>query len=297
MGCPLVEIPDKNETDFSIAQTIEDVKKADIAIFAGGLDADWEGEEKKNMPAVDGFNKGDRSKIELPRCQLETLKAMYETKTPVVFVLLAGSSISFEGLDDNVDAILTGFYPGQRGGDAVASVLFGDYNPGGRLPVTFYSSTDELGDFQQYDMAGGKGKTYRYYKGKALYPFGHGLSYTTFEYSDMKLDHSTIDGDDRFTVSAKIKNTGDRDGEEVVQLYVRDIESAKTMPIKQLRGFERIELKKGEQKEVFFELNAAKDLCYYNRLLQKYTVESGEFEIQIGASSSDIRLKGSITVR
>jgi beta-glucosidase len=222
---------------------------------------------------------------------------MYETGTPVVFVLLAGSSIAFDGLEEDVQAILMGWYPGQRGGDAVASVLFGDYNPAGRLPVTFYTSTEELADFRNYSMRAGKGFTYRYYKGKPLYPFGHGLSYTTFEYSNLAISKETIGNKDSFTVSVQIRNTGNRDGEEVVQLYVCDLESTVPMPVKQLRGFKRIKLKKGEHKEVVFKLNVLNDLHYYNARLQKYTVEPGEFEIQIGASSNDIRIKKVITVR
>jgi beta-glucosidase len=145
-------------------------------------------------------------------------EAMQETGSPVVLVLLAGSSISFKGLDEKLPAILMGWYPGQRGGDAVADVLFGNYNPAGRLPVTFYKSTEELGDFRDYSMSADKGRTYRYYKGKPLYPFGHGLSYTNFKYSDIKTDKSTLTANDELKVLVKVKNTGKYDGEEVVQL-------------------------------------------------------------------------------
>ena len=233
----------------------------------------------------------------MPTVQLEMLKAMIDTKTPVVFVLSAGSAIAFDGLEEKLPAILMAWYPGQRGGDAVADVLFGDYNPAGRLPVTFYKSTDELGDFKDYYMASGKGKTYRYYTGQPLYPFGHGFSYTKFKYSDMKINKKTIGKDDSFTVSVNVKNVGPMDGQEVVQLYVRDVESSLPMPIKQLRGFERISLDKGKNKTLTFELNAAEDLRYYNPRISSYDVEPGEFEIQIGASSEDIRLKEMITVK
>ena len=297
------EMPESGQADRAVAdyqvpkQTLEDVKRADVAIFVGGLDADWEGEEMGNRPGVVGFNRGDRTVIELPKIQLDTLKALQETGTPVVLVLLAGSAISFEDVIDELPAVLMGWYPGQRGGDAVADVLFGDYNPAGRLPVTFYTSTDELGDFRDYAMNTGNGKTYRYYKGQPLYPFGHGLSYTAFEYSDLKVSRTKIDDDDKFTVSVKVKNVGDRAGEEVVQLYVRDVASDLPMPVKQLRGFERIELNKGESKKVTFKLNAQTDLRYYDAMKRHYAVEPGDFEIQIGASSRDIRLKRTITVR
>jgi beta-glucosidase len=288
-GCGLIGKKD------SFAQAVDYTRQADVAIFVGGLDAEIEGEE---MPLdTEGFYKGDRTSIDMPAVQLELLKAMHETKTPVVFVLLAGSSMAVNWADENLPAILLAWYPGQRGGEAAADVLFGDYNPAGRLPVTFYASTGELGDFENYHMTDGKGKTYRYYTGKPLYPFGHGLSFTTFTYENMKVSKKKIGGDDAFTVSVKVQNTGPRDGQEVVQLYVRDVESSRPMPIKQLRGFERVALKSGEKKTVTFKLKASEDLRYYNPQLERYDVEPGDFEIQIGASSADIRLKETLTVR
>lgn len=295
-GIHFVWLPPQSETSsIHVArQTIEDVSKADVAIFVGGLDADIEGEE---MPLrIDGFDRGDRTKIELPAIQLETIRAMQKTGTPVVFVLMAGSAIAFDGVDKDLHAILAAWYPGQRGGDAVADVLFGDYNPAGRLPVTFYASTDELGDFMDYVMDAGKGKTYRYYRGDPLYPFGYGLSYTTFAYSNLKLSGSTVKPNDTVTVTVDVANTGGRDGEEVVQLYVRDVESSWPMPVKQLRGFERIALKKGEKQTATFTLKPIDDMRYYDAMQQRYAVEPGDFEIQIGASSRDIRLKSSVTV-
>ena len=220
---------------------------------------------------------------------------MKKTGTPVIFVLMAGSAVSFNGLEQELEAILAAWYPGQRGGDAVADVLFGNYNPAGRLPVTFYSSTNELADFEDYNMRAGKGFTYRYYNGEALYPFGHGLSYTKFKYTDIEIDKTTISNADEITVSVKVKNTGKLDGEEVVQLYIKDVKSDKWMAIKQLRKFERIALKKGEEKTVEFKLNSSEDLRYYDSMNGRYMVEPGDFEIQIGASSEDIRLKGIVT--
>ncbi len=275
-------------------ETLEAVKNADVAIFVGGLTAELEGEE---MPMrIDGFAGGDRTRIELPEVQMTTLKAMQTTGTPVVFVLLSGSAVAMNWADDAIPAILAAWYPGQRGGDAVADVLFGDANPAGRLPVTFYASTDELADFRNYNMRAGKGQTYRYYYGEPAYPFGHGLSYTTFVYSDMAMSRNSLRADDTITVSVNVTNTGDRDGEEVVQLYVRDVESSLPMPVMQLRGFERIALAKGKSKTVTFTLKPIEDMRYYNAMLQAYAVEPGEFEIQIGASSRDIRLKDTVTV-
>lgn len=278
-------------------ETLAEVKNADVAIFVGGLDASWEGEQMGGRNSFDGFNGGDRTKIELPQTQMKALKAMKETGTPVVFVLMSGSAMSFYGLEEELDAILMAWYPGQRGGDAVADVLFGDYNPAGRLPITFYSSTDELGDFKDYNMRAGKGFTYRYYSGEALYPFGHGLSYTKFEYSNLKVDKTLINSKDEITVTVDLKNKGKRDGEEVVQLYIKDVESDTWMPIKQLRKFERISLKKGETKTINFKLDVSEDFRYYDSMSREYRVEPGSFEIQIGASSQDIRLKEVVTVK
>ncbi|MBN1796700.1 MAG: glycoside hydrolase family 3 C-terminal domain-containing protein, partial [Sedimentisphaerales bacterium] len=275
-------------------KAVEYTRQADVAIFVGGLNPEIEGEEMGVQ--LDGFRGGDRTKIELPESQQKLLKAIYETGTPVVFVITGGGGIAVNWADENLPAILMAWYPGQRGGNAVADVLFGDYNPAGRLPVTFYKSTEELGDFRDYNMSAGKGKTYRYYKGEPLYPFGHGLSYSKFEYSDIKLSRKKIEADGSLTVSCKVKNTCSYDGEEVVQLYLRDVESSLPMPVKQLRGFERVELKKGQTKEVTFNLNAAEDMRYYDAKLRKYDVEPGEYEIQIGASSSDIRLKDIVEI-
>jgi beta-glucosidase len=275
---------------------IEDVKKADLAIFVGGLDATWEGEEMPGGINVDGFYNGDRTRIEMPEIQQKAIKAMIDTGTPVVLVLMAGSSIALSGLEKELDAILMAWYPGQRGGDATTSVLFGDYNPGGKLPVTFYSSTSELPDFKDYNMSSGNGFTYRYYKGKTLYPFGHGLSYTKFKYSKLKVNKIRLTEKEKFKISFTIKNIGNYNGDEVVQVYIKDLNSKFQMPIKQLRNFERISLNKKDEKIIEFEFIPIKDLTYYNSTKQKYMVEKGSFEIQVGSSSEDIRLKKIIYV-
>ena len=297
-GVSLVTSQNKDSLVLS-KEILKDIETADVALFVGGLDATWEGEESNEMRAhngEDGFLGGDRTKIELPEVQLNALKAMTKTGTPVVFVLLAGCAVSFNGLEQELEGLLAAWYPGQRGGDAVADVLFGEYNPAGRLPVTFYSSTDELADFEDYNMRAGKGFTYRYYNGEALYPFGHGMSYTKFKYSDMTIDKTNIVKSDEILVSVKVKNSGVFDGEEVVQLYIKDVESTTWMPLKQLREFKRISLKKGEQKTVEFKLKAIEDLRHYDATKQSYVVEPGDFEIQIGSSSKDIRLKKIIQV-
>jgi beta-glucosidase len=297
-GVSLVTSQNKDSLVLS-KEVLKDIETADIAIFVGGLDATWEGEESNKMRSrngVDGFLGGDRTKIELPEVQLNALKAINKTGTPVVFVLLAGSAISFNGLEQELEGILAAWYPGQRGGDAVADVLFGNYNPAGRLPVTFYSSTKELAHFEDYNMRAGKGFTYRYYKGEALYPFGHGISYTKFKYTDLIIDRTTFSKSDEILVSVNVKNSGELEGEEVVQLYIKDVESTTWMPLKQLREFKRISLKKGEEKTVEFKLKIIEDLRHYDATKQSYVVELGKFEIQIGSSSKDIRLKKIISV-
>lgn len=297
-GVSLVTNQNKDSLVLS-KKILKDIESADVAIFVGGLDATWEGEESNEMRSkngVEGFFGGDRTKIELPEVQLNALKAINKTGTPVVFVLLAGGAISFNGLEQELDGILAAWYPGQRGGDAIADVLFGNYNPAGRLPVTFYSSTNELPDFEDYNMRAGNGFTYKYFNGSTLYPFGHGISYTKFKYSDLTINKKKLNNSDEVFVSVNIKNVGELDGEEVVQLYVKDLESTILMPHKQLKGFERISLKKGEKKTVKFKLNVSKDLCYYDSVKQIYTVEPGDFEIQLGGSSKDIMLKKIISV-
>ena len=283
-------------SNFLSDSIIKDVKRADLAIFVGGLDATWEGEEMPGGINVDGFYNGDRTRIEMPEIQQEAIKAMIDTGTPVVLVLMAGSSIALSGLEKELEAILMAWYPGQRGGDAITSVLFGDYNPSGKLPVTFYSSTSELPDFKDYNMQAGKGFTYRYYKGEALYPFGHGLSYTNFKYSKLRADKTNLNEKENFKISFNIKNIGAYDGDEVVQVYIKDLKSKLKMPIKQLRGFKRVSLSKGGEKVIEFEFKPIEDFSYYNSTEQKYMVDKGSFEIQVGSSSHDIRLKKTISV-
>ena len=292
-----VPIAITNSENHSLSSsTLDDVKKADIAIFVGGLDATWEGEEMSSRTNIDGFYRGDRTKIELPEVQQKAIRDMIDTGTPVVLVLMAGSSIAFNGLEKELEAILMGWYPGQRGGDAIADVIFGEYNPAGRLPVTFYKSTSELPDFKNYNMNAGKGFTYRYYDGDALYPFGHGLSYSSFQYSELKINKQKISNKEKFKISLNVKNISEVDGDEVVQVYIKDLTSKLVMPIKQLREFKRMAIKSGEKKLVEFEFIPLEDLRYYNSSNQKYEVEDGKFEIQIGSSSKDIRLKTIINV-
>jgi beta-glucosidase len=272
-------------------EAIEAVESAEVTVFVGGLTGDVEGEEMS--VSYPGFAGGDRTEIALPATQDRLLRAAQATGKPIVLVLMAGSAVSVEWAQQKVPAILMAFYPGQQGGNALADVLFGDANPSGRLPVTFYKSVGDLPAFDDYAM---KGRTYRYFEGEPLYPFGHGLSYTKFLYSDLRLDRATAGAKDPVQVSLVLKNGGGRAGHELVQLYVRKVDARPGMPRKELRGFERVLLKPGEQRRVSFKLIPAEALAHYDDSARSFAVEAGEYEIQVGASSRDIRLTGRLRV-
>jgi len=271
-------------------QALDLAKKADVSIFVGGLSPSLEGEEMDVQ--MEGFSGGDRVSIDLPASQANFLKRLVNAGKPVVLVLLNGSALSINWESKNIPAILEAWYPGQEGGTAVAKALFGDYNPGGRLPVTFYKSVNDIPGFDNYDM---EGRTYRYFRGEPLYPFGYGLSYSKFAYSHLKLSAVRIGKDDVLTVTADIKNTGVRDGDEVVQLYIKDMEATSPRPIKELKGFSRISLKAGETKTVKFNLNPMQLQMINNR--GEKVIEPGSFEVLIGSSSADIKLKETFTYK
>lgn len=232
------------KTDF--AALANRVKDADAIVFVGGISPQLEGEEMRvDYP---GFNGGDRTTILLPAVQTELMKALKATGKPLVFVMMTGSAVATPWEAQNVPAIVNAWYGGQDAGTAIADVLFGDYNPSGRLPLTFYKSDSDLPDFKDYSMAN---RTYRYFKGQPLYGFGHGLSYTSFGYSGLKTVAPAARNKNA-TVSVRVTNTGARDGEEVVQLYVSG--SGNEAPLRSLKGFQRIFLKKGESKTVSFAL-------------------------------------------
>ena len=272
-------------------EAVEAARAADVVVFVGGLTGDVEGEEMR-VP-YPGFAGGDRTDIGLPATQQKLLLALHATGKPVVFVVMSGSALAVNWAQQNLPAIVAAWYPGQQGGNAIADVLFGDVSPAGRLPVTFYKSVDQLPGFADYNM---EGRTYRYFRGEPLYPFGHGLSYSRFEYSGLKLDKRRLGAKDALQVSLAVKNAGARDADEVPQLYVRDVESRLPMPIKQLRGFSRIHLKRGESRNVSFQLVPARDFSYYDPAQKGFAVEPGEFEIQVGGSSRDIRLTRRVRV-
>ncbi|HUG52357.1 MAG TPA: glycoside hydrolase family 3 C-terminal domain-containing protein, partial [Vicinamibacteria bacterium] len=272
-------------------EALEAARGADAVVFVGGLTGDVEGEEM-TVP-YPGFAGGDRTDIALPSSQDRLLRALHATGKPVVLVLMTGSAIAVEWADRNLPAIVVGWYPGQQGGHALADVLFGRANPAGRLPVTFYRSAGQLPPFADYDM---KGRTYRYFEGEPLYAFGHGLSYTRFEYSGLAIDRAVVGATDSVEVSLSVKNVGSRDGDEVVQLYARALAPALPMPIKQLRGFARVSLRAGEERRVRFRLRPEEDLSHYDVGERRLAVAPGEYELQIGASSRDVRRAGRVRV-
>lgn len=223
-------------------------KAADLVVFVGGLTARVEGEEMK--VAAEGFAGGDRTSLDLPKPQQALLERLHATGKPVVLVLMNGSALSVNWADAHLPAIVEAWYPGGEGGHAVAQLIAGDFSPAGRLPVTFYKTADQLPAFGDYRMAG---RTYRYFTGEPLYPFGHGLSFTRFAYGPLKLSAPSVAADARLTVSADVNNAGDRDGEEVVQLYLTH-PGQSGAPVRALQGFQRVALKKGETRAVSFTL-------------------------------------------
>jgi beta-glucosidase len=209
-------------------------------------------------------------------------------------VLTAGSALAVDWAQQNLPAILFAWYPGQRGGSAVADVLFGDAEPGGRLPVTFYKADESLPAFDDYHM---EGRTYRYFRGTPLYAFGHGLSYTRFTWSDLKLSRTRVGEKGRLRITAKVRNAGTRAGDEVVQLYVRAAGTPHARANRELRGIQRLTLQPGEQRQVSFEITPQADLRYYDEDRRAYAVDPGRYEVQLGASSADLRLTQAFEVR
>ncbi len=232
-----------------LPEAVSAAAEADVAVMVLGLSPALEGEE--SPVELRGFVRGDRDRISLPEPQEHLLRKIHSTGTPVVVVLLSGSALSLPWADRHVAAILEAWYPGQEGGNAIADVLFGDYNPAGRLPVTFYESVEDLPPFEEYHMAG---RTYRYFTGKALYGFGHGLSYTTFRYNTLRVP-SIVRKGDPVEIRVDLTNTGSRDGEEVVQVYVSQSGKSGHSPIRALQGFRRVSLTAGERKTIAFTLS------------------------------------------
>ncbi|MCJ7819594.1 MAG: glycoside hydrolase family 3 C-terminal domain-containing protein, partial [Bacteroidales bacterium] len=278
-----------------LSEAVTTASKADVIVLALGLSQRLEGEEMGIK--IDGFEGGDRTSLSLPAVQEELMAAMLETGKPVVVVLMNGGPVSSLQAQEKAAAVLLAGYSGVEGGDALADVLFGDYNPAGRLPVTYYTSVDQLPPFEVYDM---KERTYRYFTGTPLYPFGYGLSYTTFSYSDLNVREKAAAGDD-ITVSVTVANTGAVDGDEVVQLYLSDEKATTLRPLRQLEAFERINLKSGESRQVTFIVKAEQ----FSMINDKGSriIEPGWFTVTVGgkqpgyAGAADPKFTGIVSSR
>jgi beta-glucosidase len=266
----------KNRLDL-YGQAGKVVRECDLVVAVLGINKSIEREGK------------DRSNIHLPKDQEEFIREIYRVNPRTVVVLVAGSSLAINSINDHIPAIVNAWYPGEQGGTAIAEALFGDYNPAGRLPLTYYNSLDELPPFDDYDIT--KGRTYQYFTGKPLYPFGYGLSYTSFEYKNLTVK----DEGETVRVNFDVKNTGKRDGSEVAQLYVKLPDGNIPLPIKQLKGFKRVFIKKGRTENV--EIIVPKEnLRYWDDEKAGFAVPSGAYRFMAGASSDDIRLTKEIAL-
>jgi len=291
-----IHVPDNdyanetNEKD-SIALLVKDCAAADVVIFCGGLSPGVEGEEGPIVKK--GFFHGDRTTLDLPDVQQDALKALKASGKKVILVLTNGSALALNWENENLDGIIETWYPGQNGGAALADILFGKYNPAGRLPVTFYKSEKDLPAFEDYNM---HGRTYRYLKGKPLYPFGYGLSYSTFEYKNILLSKNIANQNDSIDVKVTIKNNSAIDGEEVVQVYASADNIPKFRVVKTLLGFDRVFVKANETKTVAIKI-AVHSLRQFNEAANEYEVYKGVYSINAGSSSLNIPLSGKLTIK
>ena len=266
------DICERNLVDFT--NLANDVKDADAIVIIGGISAQMEGEG------------GDKQDIELPKVQQMLVKAMHKTGKPVIFVNCSGSAIAFGSVEGEYDALLQAWYAGQGGAKALAEVLFGDYNPNGKLPVTFYRSNNDLPDFLDYSM---KNRTYRYFTGVPQYAFGYGLSYTTFNVGDAKISAKQMKKNGKVTLTIPVTNTGKREGAETVQVYVKALDDAGA-PIKALKGFQKLNLKAGETQKATITLDG-EAFEYYDESIDELSTKAGRYQILYGTSSMDKDLK------
>ena len=266
-----------------ISEAISAAERADAVVLCLGLDATLEGEEG-DTTAVCGFASGDKPDLDLPAPQRELMGAVAEAGRPVILVLLAGSALAVGWADEHLPAVIQAWYPGAQGGRAVASLIFGDYSPSGRLPVTFYRTTGELPDFRDYSM---RNRTYRYMEQEALYPFGYGLSYTGFEYGAVGLSAEKVPVGDSVDCSVPVRNAGDREADEVVQLYLKDVMASVEVPKWQLCGVRVVHLKPGEEKRVSFTVTPRQMALIDED--GKCILEPGVFEVFLGGSQPDRR--------
>jgi beta-glucosidase len=291
-GCPLALLKDgSNKPDEQmLTDAVKAAQSADVVIYVGGISPQLEGEEMRVN--YDGFSGGDRTRIELPDVQTELLKKISATDKPIVFVNCSGSAIAMPWEAENLPAIVQAWYPGEQGGRAVADVLFGDVNPAGRLPITFYRSTADLPPFEDYSMSD---RTYRYFDGKPLFAFGHGLSYTQFKYRHVKLGNPGISADGSLKLTFTLMNTGSRDGDEVAQVYFRHVNSSVPQPKLALCGFKRVHVPRGQTEKVTIEIPAER-FRFWDTNKKQYVVQPGKYELLLGAASDAIRQRLPFTI-
>ena len=259
--------------------SINKLKDVDVVVFVGGISPQLEGEE---MPIdLPGFKGGDRTDIELPAVQRTFLKELKAAGKKVIFVNCSGSAMGLVPETESCDAILQAWYSGEQGGNAVADILFGDYNPSGKLPVTFYKSISQLPDYEDYSM---KGRTYRYMS-DPLYQFGYGLSYTDFQIGKAGADKSKIKDGDSIKLTLPVKNIGKRAGTEIVQIYIKKI-SDTNGPLKSLKGYKRVTLKPGEEQNIEIVIPASSFECFDEKS-NTMCVTPGEYKLMYGNSSAD----------
>ena len=276
-GAGFVEAADPS----MIARAADLARKSDIAVLFLGTNLRVEAEGR------------DRRNLDLPGAQEQLMEAVYAANPKTVLVLMNAGPLAVTWANDHLPAVLDAWYPGEAGGIAIAQVLLGDYNPGGHLPYTVYASLDGVPPQNEYDVS--KGFTYLYFKGVPLYAFGHGLSYTQFKYSNLKLSQTRINATGEVSVSFDLQNAGSMAGSEVVQLYVHQAKSNVVQPIKSLRGFQRVMLSPGETRHITLALPASQ-LSYYDVATHKFVVAPGTFHVMIGSSSDDIRLRANMEV-
>ena len=282
-GSTTLEMIDKGEHTYTIAEILKAAKKAETVIFVGGISPNLEKEQAK--VSAPGFDGGDRTSIELPQVQRNILKALKRAGKKVVFVCCSGSAVALTPEMESCDAIIEAWYAGEQGGHALADVLFGDYNPSGKLPVTFYKDDSQLPPFDEYKM---EGRTYRFFKGEPLFPFGYGLSYTTFALSNEQIKMNSEGG---YDVTVNVTNTGKRAGTETVQVYLRRPNDTADGPVKTLRGYVRSrELQAGETEQLTIRLQR-KDFEWWDGEHNAMRILPGRFEVLVGTSSADKDLK------
>jgi beta-glucosidase len=275
-------IPPRFNRAYELQKAVDMARQSDVVFLFVGTTADVEVEGR------------DRETLALPGNQQELVDAVCAANPNVVVMLMSAGPLAVPAVKQKAAAALQAWWPGDEGGTAIADVLFGRYNPAGKLPYTMYASDAQVPPTDEYDIS--KGFTYMYLKGRPLYAFGHGLSYTTFRYSDLQLSHAKASAGDVVSVSLKVKNTGSRSGEEVVQLYVKDEKSTVVRPDKELRRFKRIALDAGAEQEVSWTLPVS-ELAFYDEAIHDFRVEPGGFRILLGSASDDIRLIKKIDIK